>query len=86
MARPKPWRIPRRDGWKDDALCREVDYSIFYPELGDNVAIELAKQVCGLCRVRERCLEDALTLPEHYGVWGGTSESERRRMLQQARG
>lgn len=61
------------------ALCREVDTGeLFFPEKGGTTAP--AKQVCRMCPVREECLQYALDHDERYGIWGGKSERERRRM------
>jgi WhiB family redox-sensing transcriptional regulator len=66
--------------WQDKALCAEVDPEIFYPEKGGSVRDP--KRICGLCEVREPCLDYALTHEDagRFGIWGGTSERERRRI------
>ena len=66
--------------WMDRALCPEVDPELFFIEKGGSTAP--AKRVCQSCEVRAECLEFAL---DHeyvavYGVWGGMSERERRRL------
>lgn len=81
MARTRAFRIlTQDDNWKLDGLCAQVDYQIFYPEPGDGSAARQAKSVCARCNVREICLEKALTVPEPFGVWGGTTEQERKRI------
>ncbi|HEX6518300.1 MAG TPA: WhiB family transcriptional regulator [Nocardioidaceae bacterium] len=62
----------------EHGLCTQTDPEIFFPDRGDNS--HDARQVCGICPVRALCLEWALALPEQYGIWGGTTESERRRI------
>jgi WhiB family redox-sensing transcriptional regulator len=69
--------------WRQRAACRGVDPDIFYPA-SDEEADE-AKAVCGVCPVREACLEYALVNRERDGVWGGATERERRRMIRQRR-
>lgn len=62
-----------------DALCAQVDSETFFPqkELGLNTARE-AKRICGMCNVRNRCAEYAITLPTNpEGIWGGLSMRER---------
>ena len=68
------------EGWKKSGNCHGLDTELFYPEkkLG-NAAINEAKAVCANCVVKSECLEYALTNGEHFGVWGGMSERERRR-------
>ncbi len=62
----------------DLGSCRGVDPDIFFPDRGDSLAP--AKAVCAECIVRDECLEYALANGERFGVWGGTSERERRRI------
>lgn len=69
--------------WRDFALCRGMDSSIFYPDKG--YAVEGAKRICAECPVRTACLDDALRRREDFGVWGGTSERERRRIMRHRR-
>jgi WhiB family transcriptional regulator, redox-sensing transcriptional regulator len=69
--------------WRKRAACRGIDPDVFYPD-SDEEAGE-AKVVCGMCPVRETCLEHALAHREREGVWGGATERERRRIVRQRR-
>lgn len=69
--------------WSQQAACRGLDPEIFYP-VSDEDAGE-AKEICEACPVRQPCLESALVEREKYGVWGGLTERERRRLLRQRR-
>jgi hypothetical protein len=71
----------RREGWRDLALCAQVDPELFFPEKGGSS--RAAKQVCAGCDVRAECLQDALDRWELFGVWGGLSECERRKLARQ---
>lgn len=64
--------------WYELGDCRGVDPDLFFPERG--ASTEEAKAVCAGCAVREQCLEFALTNGEKFGIWGGLSERERRRI------
>src|SRR3546814_9325878 len=64
--------------WQDYANCLGVDPDLFFPERG--ASTREAKEVCRGCVVREDCLEFALTNGEKFGIWGGMSERERRRL------
>jgi WhiB family redox-sensing transcriptional regulator len=64
--------------WHERALCAQTDPEAFFPEKGGSTRD--AKRICGRCEVRAECLEDALVHDERYGVWGGLSERERRRL------
>ncbi|MFF7886313.1 WhiB family transcriptional regulator [Streptomyces sp. NPDC007896] len=67
--------------WREFAACRSVDPDLFFPIGSTGPAlpqIEEAKAVCRHCPVREECLSWALDTGQTIGVWGGTSETERR--------
>lgn len=65
--------------WMAQGLCRFEPPSTFFPS--DGVGVEMAKQICASCPVKEPCLEYALENRIDHGVWGGTSERQRRRLL-----
>jgi len=64
--------------WQRQANCMGVDPDLFFPERG--ASTREAKEVCRGCVVREDCLEYAITNSEKFGIWGGLSERERRRI------
>ena len=64
--------------WHDFANCLGVDPDLFFPERG--ASTKEAKEVCRGCVVRDDCLEYALQNGEKFGIWGGMSERERRRI------
>ena len=70
------------DDWRDLALCGEIGGDFWYPEKGGST--RLAKAVCRSCEVRGPCLEYALANDERFGIWGGKSERERRRLKRQS--
>jgi WhiB family transcriptional regulator, redox-sensing transcriptional regulator len=69
-------------GWQDRALCAQTDPEAFFPEKGGST--REAKRVCRSCEVRTECLDYALEHDERFGIWGGLSERERRRLKRQA--
>ena len=69
--------------WMANGNCRDEPPSMFFPS--DGVGVDVARQLCATCPVREPCLEYALRNRIDHGVWGGTSERERRRILRQRR-
>lgn len=69
--------------WQSLANCLGVDPDLFFPERG--ASTREAKEVCRACVVREECLEYAIVNGEKFGIWGGMSERERRR-VRRARG
>lgn len=64
--------------WQADALCAQTDPEAFFPEKGGST--REAKRVCQGCTVRTECLEFALAQDERFGIWGGLSERERRKL------
>lgn len=68
--------------WQRDALCAQTDPEAFFPEKGGST--REAKAVCESCTVRAECLEYALEHDERFGIWGGLSERERRKIRRRA--
>ena len=68
--------------WQTDALCAQTDPEAFFPEKGGSTRD--AKRICTTCEVRTECLEYALKNDERFGIWGGLSERERRKLKQRA--
>ena len=68
--------------WQDQALCAQTDPEAFFPEKGGST--REAKRICLSCDVRQECLEFALRNDERFGIWGGMSERERRRLRRAA--
>lgn len=68
--------------WQEQALCAQTDPEAFFPEKGGST--REAKRVCLSCDVRSDCLEYALEQDERFGIWGGLSERERRRLKKRA--
>lgn len=64
--------------WQDRSLCAQTDPEAFFPEKGGST--REAKKICQRCPVRTECLEYALAHDERFGIWGGLSERERRRL------
>ena len=69
---------PDRPDWQERALCAQTDPEAFFPEKGGTT--REAKRICSGCEVRAECLEYALANDERFGIWGGLSERERRRL------
>ena len=67
--------------WQEYANCLGVDPDLVCPVRG--ASTREAKEVCRGCVVRDDCLEYALTNGEKFGIWGGMSERERRRIRRQ---
>ena len=83
---PRAWDANLR--WREAAACRDRDTDLFFPVgvTGPAVAhIAAAKAVCQGCEVRSECLQFAITTNQEFGVWGGTSEEERRILRRQWR-
>lgn len=68
--------------WQVDALCAQTDPEAFFPEKGGST--REAKRICDGCEVRSECLEYALANDERFGIWGGLSERDRRKLRREA--
>ena len=64
--------------WQDLANCRGADPDLFFPERG--ASTRTAKGICRECSVRTECLEFAIVSSEKFGIWGGLTERERRKI------
>lgn len=75
-----PGTAPVRD-WRDTAACRDTDPDLFFPVGSTGLAAQqiiAAKAVCEACASKALCLQFAIENNQDSGVWGGTSEEERR--------
>lgn len=77
--------VAEPEKWTEEALCREVDPDLWYPENHADQGRN-AKMVCRRCPVRAACLEYALRHNEQYGIWGGLSRKQRDAVARQRRG
>ena len=69
--------------WTDRAACRDAPPDLFFPVSEFGAAAEQitdAKRICAGCPVRVNCLDHALSRSEASGIWGGTTDHERRRL------
>jgi len=73
---------PDEQEWQERALCAQTDPEAFFPEKGGST--REAKRICLGCEVRSECLEYALAHDERFGIWGGLSERERRKLKKRA--
>ena len=71
----------RQPSWHDDALCAQIDPELWFPEKGGST--RQAKELCKGCPVQFQCLQYALDHGERYGIWGGVSERDRRKLIDQ---
>jgi WhiB family transcriptional regulator, redox-sensing transcriptional regulator len=78
-----PDKTPEEYAWMSHASCRALTPAEFFPP--DGLGVETAQRVCADCPVRAECLEYALAHRINNGVWGGTSERQRRSILRYRR-
>jgi WhiB family redox-sensing transcriptional regulator len=83
MTDTNPWPSARAEAtdWRDHAACRRLDPDLFFPVSTSGASlpqIESARRVCQRCPVQARCLRWALDTGQVAGIWGGTTEEERR--------
>ncbi|HSW65563.1 MAG TPA: WhiB family transcriptional regulator [Bacillota bacterium] len=68
--------------WQERALCAQTDPEIFFPEKGGSP--REAQGVCNSCEVKADCLDYALGNNERFGVWGGLTDSQRKKLRRRA--
>lgn len=86
MESPRSWDANL--AWRQESACRDIDPNLFFPVGVTGPAVDqiaAAKSICALCPVQSECLEFAITTNQEFGVWGGTSEDERRVLRRQWR-
>lgn len=74
--------------WRGQGACRQEDPELFFPvaQTGPALAqLDRARAICRRCPVRAECLSFALDTVQDHGVWGGTSEDERRALRRNRR-
>ena len=86
MTDTNPWRPAgaERTDWRDQAACSGLDPDLFFPVSASGASrtdIEAARHICQRCPVMTPCLRWALDLGQVSGIWGGTTEEERRALL-----
>lgn len=69
----------RETAWIEEAACREVDPELFYIPGAERAA----QAICRGCDVSDSCLSYALARDEPYGVWGGMTDRQRRKLLRE---
>jgi WhiB family transcriptional regulator, redox-sensing transcriptional regulator len=70
-------QLQPQEAWLAEAACREADPDTFFPEKG--ASANPALKLCSSCLVKAECLTYALETDQRFGVWGGTTETDRRR-------
>lgn len=74
--------VPR---WDEGALCAQTDPELFFPEVGQTDLVRDARNICQQCPLLAECREYAVRHGELHGIWGGTTERERRRIRMERR-
>ncbi len=71
--------------WADVALCAETDPDLWfelstdrYVSLPNGTREAAAKDICRRCPALKPCRDYAMAHPELEGIWGATTEKERR--------
>ena len=65
-----------RPAWHENAACSGLGNEMFFASRGSVTQARAARAVCAVCPVLEQCREAGLG--EKYGIWGGTTERDRR--------
>jgi WhiB family redox-sensing transcriptional regulator len=76
-----PQQVSPPDHWQELSACYGLDPEVFFPTTEEEAGLALS--YCSVCEVRDVCLAWAVRNGERYGVWGGTTEQQRRRLIRQ---
>lgn len=74
----RSWHEP----WMVDAACAYVDPELWFPDVGGSP--KDARKICATCPVATQCREYAVLNRERFGIWGNTSEADRRKLFKKA--
>ncbi len=80
--------VTEETNWRENAACRDTAPDLFFPIGSTGLAIEqiaAAKTVCDGCPAKEPCLQFALDTNQDSGIWGGSTEDQRRTIRRQIR-
>lgn len=66
--------------WRLEGTCRDIDPELFFPERSNGPEAKAAKKTCAQCPVVDQCLAEAVEQGIEFGVWGGTTYADRRRL------
>jgi WhiB family redox-sensing transcriptional regulator len=76
----------REPRFYESPACASIGGDFWFPEKSDgtsnSVEMLMAKSICKSCPHRIECAEWGVN-KERFGIWGGTTESERRAIRQQ---
>lgn len=76
---PAPIAAELMADWRSKAACAGYPNRMFFPSSEASASqIERAVAVCHVCPVTEECLEYAFETNQRAGIWGGTTEDERK--------
>ncbi|MFF9271103.1 WhiB family transcriptional regulator [Streptomyces rochei] len=78
---------PRAEDWRDSSACLDHDPELFFPngtEGGWKTTTHDAKAICARCPVASDCLTFALNEGIQYGIYGGLTDNERRKLQRRA--
>ncbi|OIN79980.1 WhiB family transcriptional regulator [Mycobacterium malmoense] len=73
------------EAWTTQARCNGHNPDTWFPHTGQSDLERTAKTICSRCPVTTECLNHALDFDEHYGIWGGLTQTERRRLIRDSR-
>jgi len=80
----KPLTDANAPAWLDRGICAQIGGDMWFPDKGDRQDVAACKKVCAGCPVRRQCLDWALETCEMFGIWGGLTSMERRKLRREA--
>ena len=65
--------------WRDSALCKKYKDIDFFAD--DSISIKKSLNICKKCTVAVECLKYSIEENETYGIWGCSTQRERRKIM-----
>jgi|HubBroStandDraft_1064217.scaffolds.fasta_scaffold971353_1 WhiB family redox-sensing transcriptional regulator len=73
----------RQDDWRSQGACLHADPDVFFPISAAGASapqIRMARAICAGCVVRVACTDFAVEHRDVQGIWGGTTDDERKKL------
>jgi WhiB family transcriptional regulator, redox-sensing transcriptional regulator len=73
----------QQDDWRSQGACLHADPDVFFPISvagASTTQVRMARAICAGCPVRSDCVDFAVEHREIQGIWGGTTDEERKKL------
>lgn len=74
-----PENFAGQKNWRDNSNCKNTDPELFFDKSAE-AQQEVAQKYCFGCKVVSFCLDFSLAFDARYGVYGGLTEEQRKKL------